>query len=25
VRALAATGALDAFPAGREHHDRQPA
>jgi len=23
VRALAATGALDAFPAGREHHDRQ--
>ena len=25
VRALAATGALDAFPAGREHHARQPA
>ena len=25
VRALAATGALDAFPAGREHRDRHPA
>ncbi|MGH3358208.1 MAG: ECF transporter S component [Nocardioidaceae bacterium] len=25
VRALAATGALDAFPAGREHHERNAA